>query len=157
MTEVKAKSFPWERPLKVTEILRRSLTYLKPQRLRLLTAFLLVLLNVGFDLALPLFISSATRNLQSDAVNLVFIIGLAVGYIAIGAVNQVVLYVLSMILQRAGQSVVAQLRLEVYHHVQSLSQSQLDGMPVGSLSPPRPTPWAAPMSTPARARSSGPT
>ena len=133
MTDVKSKSFPWERPLKVTEILRRSLTYLKPQGARLITAFLLVILNVGFDLALPVFISSATGNLQSDAVNLVFIIGLAVGYIAIGAVNQIVLYVLSMILQRAGQSVVAQLRLEVYRHVQSLSQSQLDGMPVGSL------------------------
>ena len=133
MTEAKTKSFPWERPLKVTEILKRSISYLKPQRLRFAVAALLVILNVAFDIALPMFISSACGNLQSDSVNLVFIIGLAIGYVAIGAVNQGVLYVLSIILQKAGQSVVAQLRLEVYGHVQSLSQSQLDGMPVGSL------------------------
>ena len=133
MTEVKAKSFSWERPFKVTEILKRSFTYLKPQRFRLIAAFLLVILNVAFDIALPMLISSATGNLQSDGISLAFIIWLAVGYIAIGAVNQAVSYVLSMILQKAGQSVVSQLRLEVYGHIQSLSQSQLDGMPVGSL------------------------
>ena len=133
MTEVKAKSFGWERPLKVSEILRRSFYYLKPQRLRFIAAVLLVILNVALDIALPMLISSATGNLQSSSASLKFIIGLAVGYVAIAVVNQAISYILSMVLQKAGQSVVAQLRLEVYGHVQSLSQSQLDGMPVGSL------------------------
>ncbi|MDE7076744.1 MAG: ABC transporter ATP-binding protein/permease, partial [Clostridia bacterium] len=53
--------------------------------------------------------------------------------LAIGTVNQVVLYIESMLLQKAGQSVVANMRMEVYGHIQSLSQSQLDKMPVGSL------------------------
>lgn len=113
--------------------LRRTLSYLKPQAPRFVIAFLLIVLNVAFDVALPLFISSATKNLQSNAVNLNFIIGLAVGYVAIGAVNQIVLYTESMLLQKAGQSVVANIRMEVYNHIQNLSQGQLDKMPVGSL------------------------
>ncbi|MCM1545478.1 MAG: ABC transporter ATP-binding protein/permease [Clostridiales bacterium] len=127
------KSFPGERklPLKVT--LRRTFSYLKPQLPRFVIAFILIILNVAFDVALPVFISSATDNLQSNAINLDFIIGLAAGYVAIGSVNQVVLYIESMLLQKAGQSVVANIRLEVYNHIQSLSQGQLDKMPVGSL------------------------
>ena len=118
-------------PLRVT--LKRTFTYLKPQLPRFITAILLIILNVAFDIVLPIFISSATKNLQSNSVNLNFIIGLAVGYVLIGAVNQIVLYIESMLLQKAGQSVVASIRLEVYDHIQSLSHSQLDKMPVGSL------------------------
>ena len=112
---------------------KRTFTYIKPQLPRFIIALLLLILNVAFDVALPVFISSACDNLKSNSVDLNFIIGLAVGYVAIGVVNQVVLYTESMLLQRAGQSVVANIRMEVYNHIQSLSQGQLDKMPVGSL------------------------
>ncbi|MDE6850473.1 MAG: hypothetical protein K2J54_04010, partial [Clostridia bacterium] len=118
-------------PLHTT--LKRTFSYLKPQLPRFITAVLLIILNVAFDVALPVFISSACDNLKSNSVNLNFIIGLAVGYVSIGIVNQVVLYIESMLLQKAGQSVVASIRLEVYNHIQNLSHSQLDKMPVGSL------------------------
>ena len=118
-------------PLHTT--LKRTFHYLKPQLPRFIAAVLLIVLNVAFDVALPVFISSACDNLKSNSINLNFIIGLAVGYVSIGAVNQIVLYVESMLLQKAGQSVVASIRLEVYDHIQNLSHSQLDKMPVGSL------------------------
>ncbi|MDE6075021.1 MAG: ABC transporter ATP-binding protein/permease [Clostridia bacterium] len=132
MTEVK-DLLSTGQPMPFRETFRRTFKYLKPQLPRLIFAFLLIILNVAFDVALPVFISSATDNLKSNSVNLNFIIGLAVGYLAIGTVNQVVLYIESMLLQKAGQSVVANMRMEVYGHIQSLSQSQLDKMPVGSL------------------------
>ncbi|MDE6557590.1 MAG: ABC transporter ATP-binding protein/permease [Clostridia bacterium] len=112
---------------------KRIFKYLKPQLPRFVTAILLIVLNVAFDVALPVFISSATQNLKSNSVSLNFIIGLAAGYVIIGTVNQIVLYIESMLLQKAGQSVVAAMRLEVFAHIQSLSQGQLDEMPVGSL------------------------
>ncbi|MDE5766471.1 MAG: ABC transporter ATP-binding protein/permease, partial [Clostridia bacterium] len=132
MTEVK-DLLSTGQPMPLRETFRRTFKYLKPQLPRLIFAFLLIILNVAFDVALPIFISSATQNLKSNSVNLNFLIGLAVGYLAIGTVNQVVLYIESMLLQKAGQSVVANMRMEVYGHIQSLSQSQLDKMPVGSL------------------------
>lgn len=133
MTQAQLQLFSDEKKLPLKTTLKRTFGYLKPQLPRFIAALLLIVLNVAFDVALPVFISSATDNLQSNSVNLNFIIGLAVGYVAIGAVNQVVLYIESMLLQKAGQSVVANIRLEVYNHIQSLSQSQLDKMPVGSL------------------------
>lgn len=122
-----------EKHLPLNVKLKRTFAYLKPQLPRFITALALLILNVAFDVAMPVFISSACDNLKSNSLNLNFIIGLAVGYISVGAVNQIVLYIESMLLQRAGQSIVATMRLQVYSHIQNLSQSQLDKMPVGSL------------------------
>lgn len=122
-----------EKHLPLNVKLRRTFSYLKPQLPRFITALALLILNVAFDVAMPVFISSACDNLKSNSLNLNFIIGLAVGYISVGAVNQIVLYIESMLLQKAGQSIVATMRLQVYSHIQNLSQSQLDKMPVGSL------------------------
>lgn len=133
MTKAEMQAFTGETKLPLKTTLKRTFGYLKPQLPRFITALILIVLNVAFDVALPIFISSACDNLKSNSVNLNFIIGLAVGYVGIGAVNQVVLYAESMLLQRAGQSIVANIRLEVYDHIQNLSQSQLDKMPVGSL------------------------
>lgn len=132
MTEEKSV-LSGEKHLPLKTSLKRTFGYLKPQLPRFVAALLLLVLNVAFDVALPVFISSACENLKSNSLNLNFIIGLAAGYVAIGAVNQLVLYAESMLLQKAGQSIVADIRLEVYGHIQSLSQSQLDKMPVGSL------------------------
>lgn len=122
-----------DKPMPFGTTLKRTLRFIKPQLPRFLAAFVLILLNVAFDVAMPMFISAATDNLKSQSVALRLIIGLAVGYITLGAVNQIVLYVLSMLLQKAGQSIVANIRLETYSHIQSLSHGQLDKMPVGSL------------------------
>ena len=122
-----------DKPVPFGVILKRTFRYIKPQLPRFVFAFLLVLLNVAFDVALPMFVSAVTDNLKSDHLVLTIIIGFAVGYITLGAVNQIVLYILSMLLQKAGQSIVANMRMETYWHIQSLSHGQLDNMPVGSL------------------------
>lgn len=122
-----------DKPMPFGVILKRTFRYIKPQLPRFIIAFALILLNVAFDVALPMFVSAVTDNLKSDHLVLTVIIGFAVGYITLGAVNQIVLYVLSMLLQKAGQSIVANIRMETYWHIQSLSHGQLDNMPVGSL------------------------
>lgn len=122
-----------EKPMPFGVILKRTFRFIKPQLPRFIVAFVLVLLNVAFDVALPMFVSAVTDNLKSDHLVLTIIIGFAVGYITLGAVNQIVLYILSMLLQKAGQSIVANIRMETYWHIQSLSHGQLDNMPVGSL------------------------
>ncbi len=122
-----------DKPMSLGVTLKRTFRFIKPQLPRFIAAFVLVLLNVAFDVALPMLISLATDNLKSGSVYLDFIVWLAVGYIALGTVNQMVLYLLSMTLQKAGQSIVANIRMETYSHIQSLSHGQLDKMPVGSL------------------------
>lgn len=118
-------------PTKV--MLKRINNYLKPEIARFVGAMLLIVVNVVLDIILPLFISRITNNLKSDGINLQFIIGMAIAYLAIGVCNQGFLVWESMLLQEAGQNIIYRLRNEVFEHIEKLSQNQFDEMPVGSL------------------------
>ncbi len=115
------------------DMYKRIWHYLKPETARFVGAMLLILVNVVLDIILPLFVSRITNNLKSDGINLEFIIGMAVSYLAIGVFNQAFLVWESMLLQKAGQNIIYTLRTEVFEHIEKLSQNQFDEMPVGSL------------------------
>lgn len=115
------------------DMYKRIWHYLKPETARFVGAMLLILVNVVLDIILPLFVSRITNNLKSDGINLEFIIGMAVAYLAIGVFNQAFLVWESMLLQKAGQNIIYTLRTEVFEHIEKLSQNQFDEMPVGSL------------------------
>ena len=114
-------------------LIRRTMHYIKPELPRFIGAFLLMIVNVGLDLALPLFISRITDALTSDAPELKFIIVLAALYLVISVANNVFLYIESMLLQKAGQNTVYALRTDVFNHIEGMSQNQFSEMPVGSL------------------------
>lgn len=115
------------------DMFNRIYRYLKPEMARFVGAMLLILLNVVLDIILPLFVSQITNNLKSDGINVEFIVGMAVAYLAIGVFNQAFLVWESMLLQKAGQNIIYTLRNEVFSHIEQLSQNQFDEMPVGSL------------------------
>lgn len=115
------------------DMFSRIYRYLKPEMVRFVGAMLLILLNVVLDIILPLFVSQITNNLKSDGINVEFIVGMAVAYLAIGVFNQAFLVWESMLLQKAGQNIIYTLRNEVFSHIEQLSQNQFDEMPVGSL------------------------
>ena len=118
-------------PTKV--MLKRINNYLKPEIARFVGAMLLIVVNVVLDIILPLFVSRITNNLKSDGINLQFIVGMAIAYLAIGVCNRGFLVWESMLLQKAGQNIIYRLRTEVFEHIEKLSQNQFDEMPVGSL------------------------
>ena len=122
-----------DRPIPTRELLRRTLHYLSPERLRFCLALLLIFVNVALDVILPLFISAVTDTLTSGDISLSRILWLSGAYLLIYLANQVFLYFESMILQKAGQNIVYRLRLEVYEHIENMSRAQLNEMPVGSL------------------------
>lgn len=115
------------------DMFSRIYRYLKPEMARFVGAMLLILLNVVLDIILPLFVSQITNNLKSDGINMEFIVGMAVAYLAIGVFNQAFLVWESMLLQKAGQNIIYTLRNDVFSHIEQLSQNQFDEMPVGSL------------------------
>lgn len=115
------------------DMFKRIYRYLKPETGKFVGAMTLILFNVVLDIILPLFVSQITNNLKSDGINVEFIIGMAVAYLAIGVFNQAFLVWESMLLQKAGQNIIYTLRNEVFEHIEKLSQNQFDEMPVGSL------------------------
>lgn len=117
-------------------LFKRLLAYVKPEWKKFLIAFILLGINIAFDILFPLLISKVTDNLQTGAVsqdvmnNIIF---LAVGYLGLGIVNNLFMYLEAMALQRAGQNIIYNLRYDVFEHIENMSQNQFNEMPVGSL------------------------
>ena len=116
-----------------TVMLKRTLKYLKSEWLSFVLAGLLIGINVVIDIVFPLFMQQLTNNLQSIDISMKIILMIAIGYLILGIFSQVFLYFEAMILQKAGQRVVYKLRMEVFKHIENMSQNQFNEMPVGSL------------------------
>ena len=115
---------------------KRLWRYIVPEWKSFALALFLILINVALDVILPLFLKEFTNAISKDAehiVALAFVIGLAIGYFGISLINQILIYFESMILQKAGQRIVYTLRMEVFEHIENMSQNQFNLMPVGSL------------------------
>ena len=115
------------------EMFKRLSHYVLPEWKAFALAFFLILLNVGIDVILPLFLREFTNSVAAIDTTLSFIVGLSIGYFSLSIVTQILIYFESMILQRVGQRIVYKLRMEVFEHIENMSQNQFNLMPVGSL------------------------
>ena len=98
-------------------------------------AFLLIIVNVGCDIVTPLFTSYLTDYLSKGVFNegVSIIVWCAVGSFAIAIFNQMFLYIESVLLTHIGQEIIYNIRMEVFKHIENMSQNQFTEMPVGSL------------------------
>ena len=125
------------------ELFRRTMTYVKPELPSFIIAFFLLVLNVGLDILLPMITGWITDSL--DGFEELFRVGeltyqnyrgiltLSILFFVISAVNMAFIYIESMVLQKAGQRIIYKLRIDVFTHIQNMSQNQFNEMPVGSL------------------------
>lgn len=122
-----------DRKIPKMEMLRRLNVYLRPELKSLLLAFVFVIINVALNIILPLFMSEFTNSLNKAGVTLGWILTIAIGYFLVALVSIIFQYVESIILQRAGQRIVYNMRMDVFKHIESMSLNQFNIMPVGSL------------------------
>ncbi len=118
-------------PFKV--MVKRIGDYVIPEWKAFALAFFLILINVGTDIVLPLFVKQFTDWIKDTSIPLAYILGLSFGWLGISIISQILIYFESMILQKAGQRIVYRLRMEVFEHIEHMSQNQFNTMPVGSL------------------------
>ena len=118
-------------PFKV--MVKRIGDYVIPEWKASALAFFLILINVGTDIVLPLFVKQFTDWIKDTSIPLAYILGLSFGWLGISIISQILIYFESMILQKAGQRIVYRLRMEVFEHIEHMSQNQFNTMPVGSL------------------------
>lgn len=114
---------------------KRIFTYIKPYWKSFVLAFVLLIINVATDLIIPLFTSYLTDYLNGGVFNkgVSIIIWCAVGQFAISVVGQFILYFESILLNKVGQNIIYNIRMEVFTHIENMSQNQFNEMPVGSL------------------------
>ena len=124
-----------DRKLSMGYILKRNVKYLKPEIGNLLLSMIFMVLNVFLGLQSPLIIGEVIRILKVEDTVIDFnrILLCAIVYLAIGLISQVFRFIQAMILQHSGQKIVYDMRMEVFSHIENMSQNQFNEMPVGSL------------------------
>ena len=118
-------------PVKV--ILKRTFKYLKPHTWKIVLALLLIVISVAADIIVPLIYRDIIDHLNSSNIVLKVLFGAVAVYLSSFVISQVIRFMETIILQRIGNAVVYEMRLEVFEHIEKMSLDQFEVLPVGSL------------------------
>ena len=118
------------------ELIKRSLSLIKEVKGKFILGLLLCFLLVGMTVLLPFLVGYYIDLLDFHNLNVDTIYSIILFFV-IYAVSIIILYIIyyfgSVIIQKAGQEIIFKMRQNVYEKVLSLSQSQLNEIPVGKL------------------------
>ena len=121
-----------DRHMKDSEIIQRLLGYAKPYWKNFVAVFLVMLVSIVYELLSPLLISKIQDAIKTDFA-LKDLFSMVAVYAGILIVSLICTYLQAMMLQKTGQKILSQIRLDVFTHVEKLSHEQLNNMPVGKL------------------------
>ena len=121
-----------ERHMADSEIIRRLLAYAKPYWKSFVAVFFIMVFSIVYDLLSPLIIGDI-QGLIKEEFELQELWLLVAAYALILVVSLVCTYLQAMILQKTGQKILSQIRLDVFTHIEKLSHEQLNIIPVGKL------------------------
>ncbi len=122
-----------DRNMSDREIIGRLLAYARPYWKRFVAVFFIMLFSIGYDLVSPLLLAHIQDIIKVPGFDLKYLFGVVAFYAGVLAVSLVCTYFQAMILQKTGQKILSQIRLDVFTHVESLSHEQLNNIPVGKL------------------------
>ena len=128
----KKETMGFERHMEDSEIVRRLLVYARPYWKEFALTLFVMLLSIGYDLLSPLLIGDIQALVKQEFQLKELYLRVAV-YAGILVVSLVCTYLQAMILQKTGQKILSQIRLDVFTHIESLSHDQLNNIPVGKL------------------------
>ena len=128
----KKEAMGFDRNMDDREIIRRLLGYARPYWKQFALTLFVMLLSVGYDVISPLLVGRLVGMVQGDF-ELHELFAMVAVYGSILVVSLVCTYAQAMLLQKTGQKILSQIRLDVFTHIESLSHDQLNNIPVGTL------------------------
>jgi ATP-binding cassette subfamily B protein len=122
----------FDRNMKDSDILKRLLHYAEPHIGGFIILALLMIFSVAYSVISPRLMGFIIEFLgeEFEINQLLMYIGI---YALILITSLVFQYIQAIILQKIGQKILSALRQDVFTHIESLSHSQLNHMPVGKL------------------------
>ena len=132
MVQNKKEAMGFERNMDDSEIIRRLLAYAKPYWKQFALTLAVMLFSVVYDVLSPLLVGRIVGMVQEDFV-LSELYGMVAVYASILLVSLLCTYAQAMLLQKTGQKILSQIRLDVFTHIEQLSHEQLNNIPVGTL------------------------
>ena len=121
-----------ERHMADSEIIKRLLSYAKPYWKSFVLVFFIMLLSIVHQILSPLLIGDI-QGLIKEEFRLEQLYSRVTLYALLLVVSLVCTYLQAMILQKTGQKILSQIRLDVFTHIEKLSHEQLNNIPVGKL------------------------
>ncbi len=121
-----------DRKMSDKEIVSRLLHYGKPHIKSFIGIFFIMLFSICYDLLSPLLVGDIQALIKDDFELKDLFIRVGV-YAGILVVSLICTYLQAMVLQRVGQQILSQIRLDVFTHIEKLSHEQLNNIPVGKL------------------------
>ena len=128
----KKESMGYERNMSDSEIVRRLLGYAGPYWKSFALTLVIMLISVVYDILSPLLVGQIQALVKADFALKDLFVRVAV-YGGILLVSLVCTYLQAMILQKTGQKILSEIRLDVFTHIEHLSHDQLNNIPVGTL------------------------
>ena len=119
--------------LPLSVVLKRTFKYLKPHKFKVFLALLLIVISVALDIIVPLIYRDIIDNLNSNNIVLKLLLGGVLVYFTCFVLSQGLRFIETIILQRIGNTVVYEMRIETFRHIEKMSLDQFEIMPVGSL------------------------
>ncbi len=121
-----------DRNMSDKELIVRLLAYAKPYWKEFVFVFFIMLVSIVYDIVSPLIIGDI-QNLVKDDFQLNDLYVRVAVYAGILVVSMISTYLQAMILQKIGQKILSNLRMDIFTHIESLSHEQLNNIPVGKL------------------------
>ena len=121
-----------ERNIADGELIKRLFVYAKPYWKSFVLVFFVMVLSIAYDICSPLLVSHI-QDVIKEEFELRYLFSLVGVYAGILVVSLICTYLQAMILQKTGQKILSQIRLDVFTHIEKLSHEQLNNIPVGKL------------------------
>ena len=128
----KKETMGFDRNIPDKELARRLLLYAKPYWKSFVAVILLMVFSISYDIVAPLLIGQIQGMIKGEfELNALFwMIALYAGVLIITLVCS---YIQAIILQKVGQKIISNIRLDLFEHIEKLSHEQLNHIPVGKL------------------------
>ncbi len=122
-----------DRNMSDKEIVLRLLRYARPYWKSFIAVFFIMLFSIVYEVVSPLLMGTLTKLIQTNDFQLKQMYLLVAVYAGILIVSLICTYLQAMILQKTGQKILSQIRMDVFTKAEQLSHEQLNNIPVGKL------------------------
>ena len=132
-----------DRHMSDREIIKRTWPYVKPYAKKIGLVLFVMLIMIVLELLgviLPGYVTSSLGNLVKEfsdgsirLSNMQKVFEICMAVLIVNLANSLLLYITTMSLQRIGQSIIYDLRIMVFEHIDNMAIAQINEIPVGTL------------------------
>ena len=129
----KKEAIGFDRNMKDGELAKRLLRYARPYVLNFVIVGILMVFAISNEIISPLIVAKIQRIIASEGFTIPPLIVAVCVYASILIMALACSYFQAIILQKTGQKIISAMREDLFTHIESLSHSQLNNIPVGKL------------------------